>query len=123
MALQIRRTPPNWAISPVGTACAILRSMSGDISAVGRERLQHRIAGWSARLRAAGLDGLAGALLDAAEPFGPLGAQILWVAQPAIGLLIPPDEIDGLANLLDDPAGMAWLRAELTGTDQNGEDE
>ena len=90
--------------------------MSADLSAEYRQKLQRRIAGWSARLRTLGLDGLAGVVLDVAEPFGPLGAQLLWVAQPAVSLLMPSDEVDGLARLLDDPAGMAWLRSELAGT-------
>lgn len=83
-----------------------------------RARLQSRLTQWSARLRAAGLDDLAGAFLGAAEPLGPLGAQLLWIAQPTLGLLLPREEIDGLACLLDDPSGMAWLRSELTGGDQ-----
>ena len=82
------------------------------------ERLQRRLAGWSARLRAAKLDGVVGAMLDAAEPLGPLGAQVLWIVQPALRLFVSTDEIGGLANLLDDPAGVAWLRAELTGADR-----
>jgi hypothetical protein len=90
--------------------------MSADLSADYRQKLQRRIDGWSARLRALGLEGLAGVVLDAAEPFSPLGAQLLWVVQPAASLLMPSDELDGLARLLDDPAGVAWLRAELTGT-------
>jgi hypothetical protein len=82
-----------------------------------RQRLEHRVAGWSARLRSMGLNDVVGALLDAAEPFGPLGAQMLWVAQPALGLFMASDEVDGLARVLDDPLGMAWLRSELSGAD------
>jgi hypothetical protein len=89
-----------------------------DLATDTRARLQCRLAEWSARLRATGLDDLAGAFLGAAEPFGPLGAQLLWVAQPALGLLLPREEIGDLACLLDDPAGMAWLRSELTGGDE-----
>jgi len=37
-------------------------------------RAKQRIVRWSASLRAMGLDGLAGTLLDAVEPLGPLGA-------------------------------------------------
>jgi hypothetical protein len=86
-----------------------------------QQQLQRRLAGWSVRLRAAKLEGMVGALLDAAEPLGPLGAQVLWFAQPALGLFVSADEIDGLASLLDDPAGVAWLRAELTGADRKSE--
>ena len=86
------------------------------------ERLQRRLSGWSVRLHTAGLGDLVGTVLDAAQPLGPLGAQILWVAQPALGLLMPRDEIDGLARVLDDPAGVAWLRDELIGAQQTDED-
>lgn len=86
------------------------------------ERLQRRLSGWSARLHTAGLGDLVGTMLDAAQPLGPLGAQLLWIAQPALGLLVPRDEIDGLARVLDDPAGVAWLRDELIGAQQTGED-
>jgi hypothetical protein len=107
--------PADQAISLVAPPCAILQFMSADISADYSPKLQRRIAGWSARLRALGLDGLVGVLLDATEPISPLGAQLLWVAQPVVSLIMPSDEVDGLARVLDDPAGMAWLRAALTG--------
>lgn len=81
-------------------------------------RWAERLAHWSQRLRAARLDGLAGMLLDAAEPLGPLGAQLLWVTQPALGLFVPRDDIAALARLLDAPGGMAWLRAQLVELDE-----
>jgi hypothetical protein len=86
------------------------------------ERLERRLSGWSARLRKAGLGELVGTFLDVAQPLGPLGAQILWIAQPALGFVMPRDEVDGLARLLDHPAGMAWLREELVGAQHSGED-
>lgn len=64
-----------------------------------------------------GLEGLVSALMDAAEPLSPLGAQVLWVAQPTLKLFMPAGEIDGLAKLLDDPAGLIWLREALTEPD------
>jgi len=79
------------------------------------ERWAERLARWSDRLRPAHLDGLLGALLDAVEPFGPLGAQMLWVAQPALGVFVPRGEVAALARLLDAPDGVAWLRARLDG--------
>ena len=113
-------------VFPVTGVYAILRCMVTNRDnfeqikvATARARLQRRFAAWSIRLRAMGLDDLAGAFLGAAEPLGPLGAQLLWVAQPALGLLLPGDEIGDLASLLDDPAGMAWLRSELTGGDSD----
>jgi len=87
--------------------------MNVDLPADRLERLHHRLTGWSAQLRTLGIDSLLGAFLDAAEPLGPLGAQLLWVAQPALGLVVPRDEVDGLARILDNPAGVAWLRAAL----------
>jgi hypothetical protein len=60
--------------------------------------------------------GLAGAvetLLDAAEPLGPLGAQVLWVAQPTLSLFMPRGEITALAQCLDEPGGVAQLREQL----------
>ena len=84
-----------------------------DLPADRLERLHHRLTAWSARLRTLGVESLVGAFLDAAEPLGPLGAQVLWVAQPALGLVVPRDDVDGLARILDNPSGMAWLRAAL----------
>jgi hypothetical protein len=76
-----------------------------------------RLTRWAKRLRATRLDGLVGALLDAAEPFGPLGAQFLWIAQPTLGLLVPREEIASLARVLEAPGGVAWLREQLIETD------
>ncbi|MBN1563927.1 MAG: hypothetical protein JXA10_08810 [Anaerolineae bacterium] len=72
-----------------------------------------RFTRWGERLRAARLDHLVGALLDIAEPLGPLGAQLLWVAQPTLGLFVAHTEIDSLARWLDEPDGVARLRAHL----------
>jgi hypothetical protein len=77
------------------------------------ERWTPRLARWARRLRAARLDGVVGALLDAAEPLGPLGAQLLWIAQPTLALFVPRDDIASLARLLDDPEGIVWLREQL----------
>ncbi len=84
-------------------------------------RWSPRLLRWARQIRAARLDGPVGALLDAAEPLGPLGAQLLWIAQPALGLLVPRDEIGSLARLLDAPGGVAWLREQLAGPDDGAE--
>jgi hypothetical protein len=76
-----------------------------------------RLARWSVRLQAARLRGLVALLLEAAEPLGPLGAQVLWIAQPALGVLLPRDEIASLARVLDEPGGVAWVRGQLVGSD------
>lgn len=77
------------------------------------ERLAARLSQWGQRLHAAGLGGVIAALLDAAEPLAPLSAQALWVAQPALGLLLPRDAVADLARVLDAPGGVAWLRERL----------
>lgn len=77
-----------------------------------------RLDRWSRRLH---LHGMLTALLDAAEPLGPVGAQFLWVAQPVLGLFTPRHEIDALARLLDAPGGVAWLHAQLDDPDTVGE--
>ena len=80
-----------------------------------------RLARWSRRLHAARLDGLVSVLLDAIEPLGPLGAQLLWIAQPTLGLLLPRDEVASLARLLDAPGGVAWLHQQLAAPDDGAE--
>jgi hypothetical protein len=60
-------------------------------------------------------------LLAAAEPLGPLGAQLLWVAQPTLGLFMSRDRITSVARLLEQPDGLTWLREQLTGKEQHGE--
>lgn len=79
--------------------------------------LTARLERWSARLRARRLDGVAGTLLDAAEPLGPFGAQILWIAQPALAWIAPRHEVATLARVLEAPGGVAWLRDRLAGAD------
>ena len=85
------------------------------------ERWVSRLARWSSRLRSAHLDGLAGAFLEAAEPLSVVGAQCLWVAQPALGLFLSRDDIASLARLLDEPGGMAWLREQLVKPDDEAQ--
>lgn len=92
-----------------------------DLPAEQLSRIERRVAGVAARLRAAGLHDLVGGLLDAAQPLGPLGAQMLWIAQPALGLVVSGSSIHDLAQVLDDPAGVAWLRAELIGVSGDSE--
>jgi hypothetical protein len=80
-----------------------------------------RLARWSARVHAARLTGVVGALLDAAEPLGPIGAHLLWIAQPTLSVFAPRDEITALARRLEAPGGVDWLRTHLVGPD--GEDD
>ncbi len=52
-------------------------------------------------------------LFDVLEPFAPLAAQGLWVMQPTARLLGEQDFVAFLAHTLEDPAGVAELRAAL----------
>lgn len=78
-----------------------------------RTRWDARLTTWGAQLHAWGLDGLAAALLEAAEPLSPLGAQVLYVAQPTLGVFFPTEAVDRWARALEDPATVAWLRTRL----------
>lgn len=82
-----------------------------------RTRWDARLTTWGARLRAWGLEGMAAALLEAAEPLSPLGAQVLYVAQPTLGVFFPSQAVDRWARVLEDPANVAWMRARLTAPD------
>lgn len=68
---------------------------------------------WRERLQQLGLLSFAGLLLDVFEPLSPIGAQVLWVAQPTLGLMVEPDKIAAWAELLEDPQNIARLREEL----------
>ncbi len=81
------------------------------------DRWVPRLRHWAGRLRALRLDGAAGVLLDVAEPLGPIGAQLLWVAQPALSWVAPRDEIAALARLIEAPGGVAWMREQLAAAD------
>jgi hypothetical protein len=85
------------------------------------EHWADRLGRWSKRLHAARLNGLVGMLLDVVEPLGPLGAQMLWVAQPTLGLLVPRDEVASLARLLEAPGGVGWLREQLGEPDEEAQ--
>jgi hypothetical protein len=82
-----------------------------DVPAETLQRLQLRLRTWTAQGGSAVtfLD----TLLEAAGPLALLGAQGLWVAQPLLSLILPADEIGGLARLLEAPDGVAWLRAQI----------
>jgi len=69
-----------------------------------------RANGWAAPLRLT---------LDALEPFGPLGAQLLWVLQPTLGGLLAPDALRDLAQTLEQPGGVDILRRQLDAADDD----
>jgi hypothetical protein len=70
------------------------------------DRIAERVQRW-------GLDGLVSALLECVRPFAFLGGQLLWVAQPTLGLLIDPDQVAEYAYLLEQPSTIDLLRVRL----------
>lgn len=65
-------------------------------------------------IRARGWGDAFSAALDVLQPLAPLGAQLLWVAQPAAGLIGGWGEMIGtLARTLEEPGGIERLRQAL----------
>ena len=81
------------------------------------ERSQTSPIRWAQRLREAGLGEVAALLLEAAGPLSLLGAQLLYTAQPALGLFVDWERVDELAQLLEEPAGAAALLRALEETE------
>jgi hypothetical protein len=80
-----------------------------------RAQLAPKLDQWRDHLRRAGLDGLAGVLLGFA-PLGVVGAQVLWVAQPALNIFLggaARADINALARVLAEPGGATWLAAGI----------
>jgi hypothetical protein len=78
-----------------------------------QEQFGTSIHHWKQWLQQRHLTGIATAVLDIVEPLGILGAQILYIAQPTIGLFTQRQSITLWARLLETPGGIAWLRQEL----------
>ncbi|HLU09878.1 MAG TPA: hypothetical protein VK003_09450 [Oceanobacillus sp.] len=73
---------------------------------------------WIEQIQARGLEQVFCTALDVLEPFGPLGAQLIWVAQPAarvIGQEFWGNALTGLAEALEEPGGVMRLRERLEG--------
>jgi hypothetical protein len=68
---------------------------------------------FAAQLARHGLAGVAHVALDAFSPLGVFAGQLLWFAQPALGALIDPRAVAALAELLEEPGGMARLQQAL----------
>lgn len=67
----------------------------------------------AAALHHAGLATPAYLALDAGRPLAFLGAQCLYIAQPALNLFLPRTTINQLAHLLEEPAGVELLLEKL----------
>ncbi len=77
---------------------------------------------WIEDLKARGWAGAFSTALDVLEPFGALGAQIAYVAQPAFGLIGLGNMIGGLARALETPEGIAALQAKLRDSEATSSD-
>ena len=68
---------------------------------------------WIKRAKARGLANPLRVLLDVLEPLGPLGAQMLYIAQPAWRVFGASDGVRQLAETLEEPGGIERLRRLL----------
>lgn len=64
-------------------------------------------------LKQRGLNSVALALLEVGQPLAFIGGQIMWLAQPALGLLWPTAQVRHIAQLLEDPTAVRSLMAAL----------
>lgn len=55
-------------------------------------------------------------LLEAGRPLTFLGGQLLWIAQPALSLLMPGQWLQQTAQLLEEPEAIEALIARLENT-------
>lgn len=79
-------------------------------------------AEWVEAVRARGWQHAASTVLDVLEPLGPLGAQVLWVAQPAARLVGGwNDALGTLALALEAPGGIERLRRALEADASNAD--
>lgn len=77
---------------------------------------------WIKQIKARGLGGAFGVLLDIIEPLGPLGAQILWVAQPALRVFGAGETLDHMAQVLEEPGGIERIRSLLNDVNDTNDD-
>jgi hypothetical protein len=81
-------------------------------------------AEWVEAVRARGWHHAVSAALDVLEPLGPLGAQVLWIAQPAARWIGGWGEMFGtLATAMEAPGGIERLRQALDAEDTADTDE
>ncbi len=68
---------------------------------------------WVEQLQSRGLGNALGVALDVLEPLGPLGAQLVWVAQPVLSVYLSREMLDDLAETLESPGGIGQIREWL----------
>ena len=65
---------------------------------------------WVKQLQARGLGDALGLALDVFEPLGVLGAQLIWVAQPVLGVWFNRDTVRNIAQTLETPGEVEQIR-------------
>ena len=68
-------------------------------------------------IKARGWAGPARLLLDALEPVGPLGAQVVWASQPLLSTFFSRGALTQLATALEHPDELDRLRQALDTAD------
>lgn len=65
---------------------------------------------WVTELQTRGLGDALGLALDVLEPLGVLGAQLMWVAQPVLGVWFDRDAVRKIAQTLETPGEVEHIR-------------
>jgi hypothetical protein len=65
---------------------------------------------WINNLKKRGMGGVLRAALNALEPLGPMGAQMVYILQPAMGLFGGWSAAGDIAKALETPGGLDTLR-------------
>ena len=65
---------------------------------------------WVKQIQARGLGDALGLALDVLEPLGLLGAQLIWVAQPVLGVWFKRDTVRSIAQTLETPGEVEHIR-------------
>ncbi|RMG82477.1 MAG: hypothetical protein D6712_14560 [Chloroflexi bacterium] len=74
---------------------------------------EHTEYPWLEAVRTRKLTGVILWALDILEPFGPLSAQLLYIAQPTFGIFGGRQVVGDIAHALEQPEGLAHLRQVL----------
>lgn len=68
---------------------------------------------WAHFLHRFGMDGITAAFLDATAPLSFLGAQMVYLGGPFLQSSLSPEQVQALANLLEDPRELKQFTAYL----------
>ena len=74
---------------------------------------EHTEYSWLEAVRTRKLTGVILWALDILEPFAPLSAQLLYIAQPMFGIFGGRQVVGDIARALEQPEGLAHLRQVL----------